>query len=228
MLRDLRDPASFTVCFHLLPYFGAMGRSSADLGAFVEKAVGGGRIGTFLLADEPLEGEGLSPASLAEDIVEAGGVPAVSFSPRGRSREEIVERLRTYHEAGVRDLLVVTGNYPAGRGEDGGDPGFDLDSVQLFMFLREAAAGRAAFLADFSMGCVVSPFKKLEGEVMWQYAKLARKAEVGAAFAVSQAGYDPRTWDELVRFRRRAGLSIPLVGNLLLPGAAAGTDEHQA
>jgi methylenetetrahydrofolate reductase (NADPH) len=171
----------------------------------------------FFISDDRPGAGGIPGPILAEEVLGRGGVPVVSFSPADRTREEVIERLREYHSAGVRDLLLVTGDYEPAWAEKGYDPSFDLDSIQLLMFLREAAGGDAAFFGDFSKGTVVSPFKGLEAEVMWQYARLVRKGEAGGEFVVSQAGYDPRVWDELVRFSRMKKLSGPVMGNLLLP-----------
>jgi len=215
-LRDLRDPSSFTLCCHLGPHYGTEGPTPDQFAEFSGEAVRGGRIGAFFISDDR-GNAGLSAPALAAEIAGAGGVPVVSFSPGGRSREEILERLRGYHLAGVRDLLLVTGDYALAAPGEGGDPVFDMDSLQLLIFLREAGEG---FLRDFSLGCVVSPFKSLEAEVMWQYARLVRKSEAGAEFIVSQAGYDPRSWDELFRFCRHSRLPGPLLGNLLLPDPA--------
>jgi methylenetetrahydrofolate reductase (NADPH) len=54
---------------------------------------------------------------------------------------------------------------------------------------------------------------------MWQYARLRRKVEAGANFIVSQAGYDPRAWDELIRYCRLEGLAPPAIGTVLVPDA---------
>ena len=81
----------------------------------------------------------------------------------------------------------------------------------------EAGLPRAAF----DLGCVVSPFKTLESEQLWQYARLARKVDAGAAFVVAQPGFDPRRWDELARVCRLQGHARPLLGNVLVPDAAS-------
>jgi len=116
---------------------------------------------------------------------------------------------------GVNDILVVTGEYPAAaRDRDL----FDIDSVQALMLLREAGERHEGIPADLNKGCVVAPCKRLESELMWQYLRLRRKVEVGADFIVAQAGFDPRAWDELVRFCRLEGLARPVIGTVLVPG----------
>jgi methylenetetrahydrofolate reductase (NADPH) len=227
-LRDLRDPGSFTVCFHLSPCYDAEAPAPGVLAKFAERSVRGRGIRSFFISDAREDAGGVMVPVLAEEIVGVGGVPVVSFSPNRRTREGILERLEEYHRAGVRDLLLVTGDYALASPEGGGDPVFDMDSLQLLIFLEEAARGGEIFLRDFSMGCVVSPGKKLEAEVMWQYARLVRKKEAGADFIVSQAAWEPRSWDELLRFCRREGVAKPLLGNLLLPDPATAISLPEA
>jgi methylenetetrahydrofolate reductase (NADPH) len=63
-------------------------------------------------------------------------------------------------------------------------------------------------------GCVVSPFKTLESEQVWQYEKLKRKISVGADFVITQQGYDLRKFDELVRYCVLHEITKPLVANV--------------
>ena len=83
------------------------------------------------------------------------------------------------------------------------------------------AAGETGLPRDaFALGCAISPFKTLESEQIWQYARLARKVEAGAGFIVAQAGFDPRRWDELARFCRLQARARPLLGKVLVPDAS--------
>ena len=68
----------------------------------------------------------------------------------------------------------------------------------------------------FYLGCAVSPFKRLEAEVVPQYLKLALKVRAGAEFVIPQLGYDARAWDELLRAMRRAQLRVPVLANVFV------------
>lgn len=178
-------------------------------------AAGGLVQGFFVSGDVPGTG-GLPAESIAGWVLEHGCAPVMSLSLAAQSRAEALARARSWREMGVTDLLVVTGDYPAAaRDRDL----FDIDSVQAFMLLREAAARGDGFPVDLYKGCVVTPFKRLESELMWQYARLRRKIDLGADFIVSQAGFDPRAWDELLRFCRLERLERPVIGSVLVPGA---------
>ena len=64
------------------------------------------------------------------------------------------------------------------------------------------------------LAAAVSPFKRLESEVMLQYQKLGLKARAGADFVIPQLGYDSRKWDELLRWMRLHDLRLPVLANV--------------
>ena len=110
---------------------------------------------------------------------------------------------------------------------------FDLDAVLLLQLVSEAncgisldrtaaerSRGRKLLPTDLFAGCVVSPFKKYESETMTQYYKLIKKVWAGARFVISQVGFDARKFDETFRFMQRAGINLPLIGNVYLPNLA--------
>ncbi|MCZ7536137.1 MAG: hypothetical protein M5T61_09550 [Acidimicrobiia bacterium] len=69
--------------------------------------------------------------------------------------------------------------------------------------------GRRLFL-----GAVVNPYKRFERELIPQYLKLEMKVRAGASFVISQLGYDTRKADELLRYRERRDLRVPVLVNV--------------
>ena len=69
---------------------------------------------------------------------------------------------------------------------------------------------------DFFIGCVVSPFKRHERELVPQYFKLVRKIGVGAQWVIPQLGYDMRKFHEVKLFLEARGIKVPIVGNVYL------------
>jgi methylenetetrahydrofolate reductase (NADPH) len=67
---------------------------------------------------------------------------------------------------------------------------------------------------DFFVGCAVSPFKRLESEMMLQLFKLEKKVKAGADFVVTQVGYDVRKYAELLKYMRLRNLDVPILGNV--------------
>ena len=106
---------------------------------------------------------------------------------------------------------------------------FDIDSVALLELLHELgtiAAAKAATdgLPDpeqhrFYLGCAIDPFKRLERDLVPQFLKLALKLRSGADYAITQVGYDAHRQDALLRWMRREGIAMPVVGNAYILAA---------
>ena len=96
-----------------------------------------------------------------------------------------------YASEGFDNILAITGDYPTGGFGGPAAPVFDLDSVGLIAMLRAmndglnipGRRGNVETLpkTNFFIGCVVSPFKRYERELMPQYFKLVRKLAAGAS-----------------------------------------------
>ena len=134
--------------------------------------------------------------------------------------------------AGIRNLLVVTGDYTASGFEGNAAGVFDLDSVQAVKLLKRLnegleIPGRKPGTTDrlpptdFCLGVAVSPFKLTEPELMMQFFKLERKIRAGADFVITQLGYDLRKFLEVRRYLLSRGLNTPVVGNVYVLSAAA-------
>jgi methylenetetrahydrofolate reductase (NADPH) len=211
--RGFSDPSSFSIGLYLRQHYDSGPAREERLLDLAVRSAREGRVDTFFISDT-VAGERVPAQSLAREVLQKGAEPVLSVTVGDRPRAEVLDSLRSCREKGIGNILLVTGDYP--RGEEKGKPFFDLDSVQLFMLLEEASA-EEDFPRDFFKGCVVSPFKTLEAEQAWQYARLVRKVKVGADFIVSQAGYDARKWDELIRFCRLTKIDKPVIGNVLVP-----------
>lgn len=212
--RHLSDPSSFTLCLSLGNHYDAEPPTVDRALGLVARCVPEETVQAFFIPGGTAGRQALEAQSLAEEVLKRGGEPLLSLSLADRSREEALDSMISCRERGMENILLVTGDYPRNGGTGTGRPVFDVDSVQLLMLLRESgdeAAGRGWY-----KGCTVSPFKSLESEQAWQYARLLRKVEAGADFIVTQAGFDPRTWDEVLRFCRLEGVGRPVLGNVLV------------
>ena len=69
---------------------------------------------------------------------------------------------------------------------------------------------------NFFIGCVVSPFKRHERELVPQYFKLVRKIAAGARWVIPQFGYDMRKFHEVKLFLDARGIQVPVIGNVYL------------
>ncbi|MBR2223509.1 MAG: methylenetetrahydrofolate reductase C-terminal domain-containing protein, partial [Christensenellaceae bacterium] len=67
----------------------------------------------------------------------------------------------------------------------------------------------------FFAGCVVTPFKNVEAEIITEYIKLEKKA-IYADFIISQVGYDMRKFHELHQYSKEIAPNTPLIGNIFV------------
>lgn len=177
-----------------------------------------GLVESFFISESATAAQEPSSLTLAEWTLEHGAEPVITLAAAGMPGTAFPDRLRRWRKAGARSFLLVTGNHPPGRPR--GPNAFDVDSTQMLMMLPRGASGREADARELRAGAVVTLGKTLESELTWQYARLRRKVDAGADFIVAQAGYDPRAWDELIRFCRLGGLAPSLIGSVLVPDAA--------
>ncbi len=158
-----------------------------------------------------------SPVPIAEELLARGQDVIVHVACRDRSRNALRSLGWELESRGIRNVLAVSGDHPA-EGTGLSQPVFDLDSVGLIALYRglaaEAGPDGAARAPGLFLGAAVSPFKRLESEVIPQYLKLGLKVRAGADFVIPQLGYDSRKWDELLRWMRLHDVRRPVLANV--------------
>lgn len=164
---------------------------------------------------------------LGVEINRFGIEPLVHLTCKDKNRNALESLLYGLERASIRNLLVMTGDYP----KDGGflgtaKPVFDLDPITLLGLISELNNGKEISTpkgttvfqpTHFFPGVAASPFKAVEAEQMGQYYKLHKKLRAGARFVVSQLGFDIRKFHELLQIVNSLGFgNIPVVGNIYL------------
>ena len=178
-----------------------------------------GLIKAVSITDNPGGLPAYAAGMLGAEVVRLGIEPLVHLAMRDKNRGGVESLLYALDGAGVRNLLVISGDYPGVSAQ----PVFDLDPVHALQLIRRLndgleyeVCGREFKLppTDFFAGVAVSPYKKLEAELMGQYFKLAKKIESGAQFVISQVGYDVRKAQELLLWLKRRGAVVPALANI--------------
>lgn len=229
--ESLLDKNTFTVTWELIPGRGAREKSQEEIIMAAEQAAKGGKIQALTLTDNPGGNPAILADSLATEVLKKGIEPLVHFTCKDRNRNQIESQLYALDRAGIRNLLVMTGDYPvtgyAGRPR----PVYDLDPIHVLDLISQMNRGleyqgmKGTIKhkpSDFFAGAAVSPFKATEAEQMVQYFKLKKKVKAGAQFIITQLGYDARKFHEVIQFVRQQGWDIPVIGNIyILPLATA-------
>lgn len=184
------------------------------------------RIGWISITDNPGGVPMLPPDWLAGRLPEHRGRIVLHLTCKDMNRNGLEAAAWRYAAEGFDNVLAITGDYPTAGFGGIADPVFDLDSLGLISLLRsmneglriQSRRGGTESLArtNFFVGCVVSPFKRHERELMPQYFKLLRKLRCGAQWVIPQLGYDMRKFHEVKLFMEARGMAAPLVGNVYL------------
>ena len=228
----IRDPNIFCVTWEQIPGRGAFEMQQEKIIDNVARAAQGGMIHAISVTDNPGGNPALSTEMLCAEIKKSGMEPLVHFSCRDKNRNEIESMLYGIAAEGVRNILVLTGDYPTADGFLGmPKPVFDLDPINMLRLVETINRGleytvmrKKVVLAptDFFAGVCVSPFKKLESELMTQYYKLEKKIAAGARFIITQVGYDVRKLHELLQWLEVNAHDIPVFANIyILPHGTA-------
>lgn len=174
------------------------------------------RFDALSITDNPGGHAMLSADTMGTDLLYRGQEVIIHLSCKDWNRNAIVSRCWMLASEGFRNVLALTGDYPAAGYNGQAAPVFDIDSVGLLKLLSEIRGG------NFFPGAVVSNYKRLESEVMPQYFKLASKIRNGARFIINQIGYDARKMDELLKYMVAHGMDVPVIANVfVLSGPAA-------
>jgi methylenetetrahydrofolate reductase (NADPH) len=227
----LLNPAEFPVTWELVPGRGAKEAAQEKALALASQAAAGKKILALTLTDNPGGTPAMSADFMGYEILKLGIEPLVHFTCKDKNRNQSESQLYALDRAGVRNLLVMSGDYPVSGFQGRPAPVFDLDPVYTLQLITDMNRGLTYpgikgnvthQPGDFFPGAVVSPFKATEAEQMSQYYKLKKKIAAGAQFIVTQLGYDARKFHEVLLFMKQNGLNIPLVGNVyILPFGAA-------
>jgi len=231
----LLDGSEFVVTCELVPGRGHAGKAIDQIIEFGKQVASSDvPIHAVSITDNPGGNPALSPDVIGRELMEMGVEPLVHFSCRDANRNMAESRASALARGGLNNLLVITGDYPAGGYEGLAKPIFDLDAVQTLRLLKSMNAGLevpgrkpGTFnnlpATDFLLACAVSPFKQHEAELLPQMYKLEKKIAAGADFIIPQLGYDMRKFAEILKYLKYRGLNVPVFGNVYAVSKGAGT-----
>jgi methylenetetrahydrofolate reductase (NADPH) len=225
--KALMEKKEFVYTLELVPGRGSRGKAIDEILTLVQKAKEGKLIHAVTITDNAGGHPALFPNVLGREILQMGVEPIVHFTGKDKNRNQMESILYALDRIEVRNLLLMTGDYPHYGFEGQSKPVYDLDSAQLLQLVGQLNAGRCpddktagAFKecspTHFFKGAVVSPFKKTEAELAGQYGKLLKKVRLGADFIITQVGFDARKFDELIRFFRQQNIQAPVIGNVYI------------
>ncbi len=126
----------------------------------------------------------------------------------GHRREELIQMLREYREAGIEDILALRGDRP--RGWPAGQPlHSDLEhACDLVELIHQTG--------DFSVGVAGFPEGHPEAHSPEQDLQhLKNKVAAGAHFVITQLFFDCHDYYHYVRAARRVGVTVPIIPGIM-------------
>jgi methylenetetrahydrofolate reductase (NADPH) len=200
--------------------------TSSQLVDLAQSCLADPRIGWISITDNPGGAPMLPPDWLADKVAGRASQVVLHLTCKDMNRNGLESAAWRYASEGFENILAITGDYPTTGFGGLADPVFDLDSIGLIALLRAMneglkIPGRKGAVevlpkTNFFLGCVVSPFKRHERELVPQYFKLLRKLRAGAQWVIPQLGYDMRKFHEVKLFLDSRGVKAPLIGNVYL------------
>lgn len=226
--QALFNPDHFTLTFELVPSRGGRSKKHARTLELARQIAADGRIQAVSITENAGGHSALSPEVLGLEIREMGLEVIIHFSCKDKNRNQMESILFAWDRLQLRNLLVITGDYPQ-RGYHGlPKPVFDLGSVHVLDLLSRMNQGRFGSEetgltpepiqpTSFLKGVALSPFKRLESELLMQYFKLHRKITAGADYVITQIGFDARKFEEVLLYMHQNDLKLPVLGNVFIP-----------
>lgn len=241
-LREkLEESNRFLIGSELVSVRGSMAeRSAVKVRDFANQLVASPEIDWISITDNAGGNPQMAPQALGKPILYAGKEVIIHLTCKDLNRNGLESEAWSLHSEGFHNILAMTGDYPIAGNGGTAKPVFDIDSVGLIALLRQMNEGIVQSSesknrpptrlapTSFLVGAVMTNYKRLPGELLPQYLKLARKVQSGARFIINQVGYDARRMHELRLYMNQHGMSdTPLIGNVYVLNATVAGLFHE-
>jgi homocysteine S-methyltransferase len=167
------------------------------------------------VADNPLASACAGVMAVAGMIMRETGLTVIPhLTGRDRNRIALQSEILAAHLQGIRSILCVTGDPVRMYNETNTSGVFDLVSISLVRLVSEFNTGKRTEgnPTAFSIGVAFNPnVKSIDSQV----AKLLRKIEAGAHFALTQPLFDRRNFLLMREALDKAGIKLPVFAGIL-------------
>lgn len=209
-IREALDTGEFLYTLEYVPDLRSAGHKALDHLARSAELIGRDpRIRGVNIGDRVKSTDCFDTVECGKIAADASGLmPLLHLAGKDRTPQEAVGVIRRALEAGLNNMLLVSGD----RIVEPTRPGRTRyhDSVI-------AISDAKRLNPDCFIAAAASPFKYREEELANQYLKMAKKINVGANYIITNCGWDMEKFEELIWYRDARAFRVPVVANLLLP-----------
>jgi methylenetetrahydrofolate reductase (NADPH) len=213
-LREALESGKFAVTTEVGPLKGT------DTTEIVEVAeILHGKIDGVNVTDQQSAVMRLGSLATSALMVQKGLDPVFQMTCRDRNRIALQSDLLSAHVLGIKNVLVISGDFPTlGDHIDAKDV-YDLDTEQLLWTIDQMnnghdligteLKGKTAFFA----GAVVKPVSDTDASFELQLAMMEKKISVGARFFQTQAVYEVSAFERFMK--RAAQFKVPVLVGII-------------
>jgi methylenetetrahydrofolate reductase (NADH) len=177
------------------------------------------RIAALSVTDRVRSDDDHDVIDVAIELGRASGLmPVVHLSGKDRDGARVLSSLARLAEAGLENVLCITGDRLKSPVGDRTVP--YVDSVDAIQLARRS-------LPQALIAAAVSPFKYTEEERLNQYFKMTKKHAAGVDYDITQIGWDMEKLDELLRYRHDRGIAGPVLANFMALSAGGARYIHR-
>jgi methylenetetrahydrofolate reductase (NADPH) len=134
--------------------------------------------------------------------------PAAHLTCVGHGRKDIAQLLERYWEAGIRHIVALRGDPPAGSASSATPPDGLAFAADLVAFIKS--------VADFEISVAAYPETHPQARSAdADLDNLKRKLDAGASRAITQYFFDSTAFLRFLERARRAGIGAPIVPGIL-------------
>jgi 5,10-methylenetetrahydrofolate reductase len=134
---------------------------------------------------------------------------------RDRNRIGLQSDLLGAYALGIRNICLMTGDFPSCGDHPGSKPVYDLDSVQFLQLVRKLDSGIdfAGNKLDGGTSFCAGAVSGIDPEKTMQLIKLEKKVKCGSDFVQTQAVYDVGMFEDFMEAVNH--LEVPVIAGLI-------------
>jgi methylenetetrahydrofolate reductase (NADPH) len=157
----------------------------------------------------------MSSLAFSKFLLEEGHEPIMQLTCRDRNRIGLQSDLLGAYALGIRNICLMTGDFPSCGDHPGSKPVYDLDSVQLMQVVMKLNSGFdfAGNKLDGGTSFCTGAVSGINPEKTLQLIKLEKKVKCGADFIQTQAVYDVGMFEEFME--AISHLQVPVIAGLI-------------
>lgn len=216
VMRSQLEAGEFTVTAEIGPLKGTDTSGIREAAEILK-----GRVAAANVTDQQSAVMKLGALAVCHLALDAGLETVFQIVTRDRNRIALESDLLSAAVLGLENVLAVTGDLPSLGDHPQAKLVYDVDSVQLLEMIKTLNGGHDMVgnelqgTPDFFAGAVVNPGADSEASFELQIIKMAKKIEAGARFFQTQAVFDVRLFEKLMKRVEQEGFKVPVLVGLI-------------